>query len=220
MADRPDRDLDLVRDAQAALASHLESLAAGSVDPAAPSLLPGWSLGHVLTHLARNADGLTRVLEGAERGEALEQYPGGAESRNAAIEAGAGRPWPDLVADVRESGARFAAQVAAQQRWDGGGVNARGRAIPAAEVPFLRVREVFVHHADLGLPGYGPQQWPGEYAREELRRQTMSFNAQRPMGGLGGNGLPDAALRQPDLARLLWLLGRAEIPGLDPAGTF
>ena len=36
-----------------------------AVDPARPSLLPGWTVGHVLTHLARNADSMTRVLVAA-----------------------------------------------------------------------------------------------------------------------------------------------------------
>ena len=31
-------------------------------DARGPSLLPGWTRGHVLTHLARNADGGTRLL--------------------------------------------------------------------------------------------------------------------------------------------------------------
>ncbi|MGH9105508.1 MAG: maleylpyruvate isomerase N-terminal domain-containing protein [Acidimicrobiales bacterium] len=35
----------------------------------APSRLPGWSVGHVLAHLARNAEGYARRLEGALEGE-------------------------------------------------------------------------------------------------------------------------------------------------------
>jgi len=31
-------------------------------DVRAPSLLPGWTRGHVLSHIARNADGITRTL--------------------------------------------------------------------------------------------------------------------------------------------------------------
>ncbi|MFI9324466.1 maleylpyruvate isomerase N-terminal domain-containing protein [Kitasatospora aureofaciens] len=34
----------------------------------APSLLPGWSRGHVLTHLARNADGGRRLPSWARTG--------------------------------------------------------------------------------------------------------------------------------------------------------
>ena len=45
---------------------------AGDLDVTAPSLLPGWTVGHVLTHLARNADSMTLALAGAERGERSE----------------------------------------------------------------------------------------------------------------------------------------------------
>src|SRR5580658_1203131 len=55
----------------------------------APSRLEGWTVGHVLTHLARNADSHTRMLRAALRGESVEQYAGGAEERAANIEAGA-----------------------------------------------------------------------------------------------------------------------------------
>ena len=58
-------------------------------EAAAPSLLPDWSRGHVLTHIARNADGLTLMVEAANRGEVGSQYPGGLAQRNADIEAGA-----------------------------------------------------------------------------------------------------------------------------------
>ena len=66
-----------------------------------PSLLPGWSRGHVLAHWARNADGQTRMLQAAMRGEVVGQYPGGDPQREADIEAGAARPAPVLLQDVR-----------------------------------------------------------------------------------------------------------------------
>src|SRR2546421_337158 len=55
-----------------------------------PSLLPGWTVGHVLTHVARNADSHVRRTEAAIRGEMVDQYPGGYAAREAEIEAGAG----------------------------------------------------------------------------------------------------------------------------------
>ena len=68
-----------------------------------PSLLPGWTVGHVLTHLARNADSQRHVLEAAVQGEPAERYPGGREQRSGDIEAGAGRPAAALVEDVRRT---------------------------------------------------------------------------------------------------------------------
>jgi maleylpyruvate isomerase len=73
------------------------------------SLLPNWSRGHVLTHLARNADGGTRLLTWARTGVPAAEYPS-LEERAAQIEAGAGRSAAELVADVRRSSARFTAE--------------------------------------------------------------------------------------------------------------
>ncbi len=56
-----------------------------------PSLLPGWSRGHVLTHLARNADGLSNLLIWARTGVETPQYTS-RDDRDAQIEEGSGRP--------------------------------------------------------------------------------------------------------------------------------
>src|SRR6478672_4274984 len=115
------------------------------LDAGAPSLLPGWTIGHVLTHLARNADSMTWVMESSERGEVVERYPGGVERRNADIEAGARRPAAEQVADVAAADGRLDAAIAAHTRWDGESRELTGRAIPVGEVVFLRWREVEVH---------------------------------------------------------------------------
>src|SRR5215472_7044541 len=57
-------------------------------DARGPSLLPGWTRGHVLTHLARNADGGTRLLGWARTGIPSYEYESVA-ARAEAIEAGA-----------------------------------------------------------------------------------------------------------------------------------
>ena len=57
-------------------------------EAAGPSLLPGWTRGHVLTHLARNADALVGLVDGALTGVAAPMYPS-VEARAADIEAGA-----------------------------------------------------------------------------------------------------------------------------------
>ena len=56
-----------------------------------PSLLPGWSRGHVLTHIARNADGLGNLLTWAQTGVETPQYASLGD-RAAQIEAGAAGP--------------------------------------------------------------------------------------------------------------------------------
>lgn len=193
-----------------------ELLEEGRLDAAAPSLLPGWTVGHVLTHLARNADSMTRALETSERDEVVERYPGGGDGRNAGIEAGHARGAVDQVADVHGSIVRLDAALAGHSRWDGRTIESSGRVITVDALPIMRWCEVEVHRADLGL-GYGFDDWPSELVRTELAWLEMQWRARRPMGL---TGLPNAALAVPDRQRLAWLLGRADVEGLGPAGVF
>lgn len=178
-------------------------------DPAAPSRLPGWTLGHVLTHLARNADSQIRMLSGQP------QYPDGAAQRDGDIAAGAARPWGELLADLA------AAQAALADFWprvdDWSLIADQGvRPRPYAQLPLIRWREVEVHRADLGL-GYTFADMPGEYVRRDLVLLTMRFRATRP---IGLTQLPPAAATLPPATRLAWLMGRTEIDGLAPADVF
>src|SRR5689334_23923737 len=89
--------------------------AAADLDPtvvSAPSLLPGWTVGHVLTHLARNAEAYTNLLTWARTGVETPAYAS-SEARDAAIEAGAGRPLDEQIADLRAAHERFADAAAA-----------------------------------------------------------------------------------------------------------
>src|SRR5260370_27441423 len=56
-----------------------------------PSLLPGWTRGHVLAHLAGNADALRNLLIWARTGVKTPAYAS-QQARDEAIEAGARRP--------------------------------------------------------------------------------------------------------------------------------
>src|SRR5205807_199393 len=54
-----------------------------------PSLLPGWTRAHVLTHIARNADGTRNLLLSVRSGHLVRMYASSA-TRAADIDAGAG----------------------------------------------------------------------------------------------------------------------------------
>ena len=97
--DRPTEDIDGCQAAHSRLAAAIDDLPDAVVRQ--PSLLPDWTVGHVLTHLARNAEAMVRRIEAATRGELIDQYPGGARGRAAEIEAGADRPAHELITDVR-----------------------------------------------------------------------------------------------------------------------
>jgi len=91
-------------------------------DVAGPSGLPGWSRGHVLTHLARAADSRTGLLTAARAGKIGRQYPS-EESRAQEIEAGARHPAPVILVDLRQALDRLRDVVAghAAQLWNAPG---------------------------------------------------------------------------------------------------
>lgn len=183
-----------------------------------PSLLPGWSRGHVLTHLARNADSHTHLLVAAGNGDIAEQYPGGIQARSQAIEDGSNRSAADLTKDVRSSiyALEAAWAAATPTTWAGEGRTARGAVIAISDLVFLRWREVEVHHADLGRE-LGWQQWSDLYVRLELDRQLMMWRSRKPMGLAV---LPQVAMQLPPQHRLAWLLGRVDVEGLTKPDPF
>jgi maleylpyruvate isomerase len=190
-------DRGIVKKSHARLAETLAGLT--DDDARGPSLLPGWTVGHVLTHLARNADSHVRLLEAAAGGEVADQYAGGDVQRAADIEAGAGRPAAELVADVMDTAARLERtwDATPEEAWRTGQGRMSSGLWPVAELPFRRWREVELHHVDLGL-GYGPSDWPEAYLAEELDRTLASRSAD-------------------ERRRLLaWLVGRAGVPELGP----
>ncbi|SOD58446.1 maleylpyruvate isomerase [Streptomyces zhaozhouensis] len=111
---------------------------------AAPSRLPGWTRGHVLAHLARNADALNDVLHGRP------MYPSD-QARDDAIAHGAGRPPAEHLADLRDSSARFLATARAldEAGWERPVTLRNGVTDRAAGLPFRRWVEVELHRIDL-----------------------------------------------------------------------
>ena len=144
----------------AAVDRHTQRLleTARSLDPGsvgAASLCPGWTRGHVLTHIARNADALVNLVTNATTGSSTPMYAS-PEAREADIEAGAGRPLEEQVADVEASAARFAAAAAGlTEEMSELPLLARNNTkVRAGYLPFMRMREVVMHHVDLDA-GFG-----------------------------------------------------------------
>ena len=145
---------------------------------AAACQLPGWTRGHVLTHLARNADGFRNLLAWARTGAETPMYAS-EEARDRDIEAGAARPAAALAADLRASAAAFAgaAGVLPAEAWDAP-VTRRGTTFPAREVLSRRLSELEIHHVDLGA-GYEPGDWPADFVRVTLARVAGDFAGRR-----------------------------------------
>lgn len=116
-----------------------------------PSRLPGWTRLHVVSHQARNARALMNLLRWAETGVETPMYPT-PEHRREDIEAGAQLPADEVRADALSEAVRLRDAISAmpEEAWAAQVRTALGRAVPASEVPWMRVREVWVHAVDLG----------------------------------------------------------------------
>ncbi|WP_405545929.1 maleylpyruvate isomerase family mycothiol-dependent enzyme [Streptomyces phaeochromogenes] len=226
------RDLASVRDATERLLTAVGKLDNGSV--AEPSRLPGWSRGHVLAHLARNADALVNVLEGRP------MYVSG-EARDADIGRDAPRPLETQLTDLRESAARFQETGAAPADWSRTVELRNGVTDSASGVPFRRWIEVELHHVDLGI-GYDLEDLPEEFVEREIAFLTDRFAGHPEVphtrvtdgtrawstgrvsgdggaeGAEGSGGGPEVTVTGPAPTLLGWLAGRRDGSALSVDG--
>ncbi|TCC60476.1 maleylpyruvate isomerase family mycothiol-dependent enzyme [Kribbella pittospori] len=122
------------------------------------SVLPGWSRGHVITHIANFSEAMTRQVDEALLGRLVEFYDGGRPARDAAIEAGAHRPAAELKSHLA------AATTALLATWDKVGPDDWQRPITHRESNIAAAvnttwRELTIHTTDLNL-GPTPATWP------------------------------------------------------------
>ncbi len=200
---------------------------------AGPSLLPGWTRGHVLTHLSRNADGAVNLLTWARTGVRTPQYESKA-ARNADIEAGAGRGATSQLDDLTAACDRFAAAVDAMpaEAWAALVEMTSGRTLSAAQFMWSRLNEVEIHHVDLDA-GYTPADWPEAFALRLCRTvaEDMAGRADGPQAVLrapelapelvlGDDAVASPVVAGPVRAVVAWLIGRSDGTGLTvtPAG--
>lgn len=220
---------------QAAHVRLLETVSTVSdADVGRPSRLRDWTVGHVLTHLARNAESHVRMLEAAARSEVADQYAGGNVQRAADIEAGAMRTSAALIHDVRRTIERLetAWKKTPAAAWTSGvGRVASGEEWQIANLPFYRWREVEIHHMDLGL-GFGWADWSDAYVDTELERTIAELPRRLPEGlvlrlapedserswARPTGHQPTLVLTAPRRRLLAWLVGRLDdAPGEFPA---
>ncbi|MFC9893054.1 maleylpyruvate isomerase family mycothiol-dependent enzyme [Nocardia sp. NPDC127579] len=198
-----------------------------------PSVLPGWTRGHVLAHIARNADSLSNLLTWARTGVETPQYVS-ASARDQDIEEGAPRPLAEQVADIEATAARWLelACTAPDAAWTATVRNRQGGELPGAFIPWMRLREVEIHHVDLGL-GYHPADWPAPFVLRLLPEVAIDLTrvaatSEAPASafaieatdlGIGatiGPGESGQVVSGPSKPLLAWLLGRSD--GKDLSG--
>jgi maleylpyruvate isomerase len=197
-----------------------------------PSLLPGWSRGHVVTHLARNADALVNLLTWARTGVEHPMYTSRAD-RDADIEEGSFRMAALLREDLDAAVARFFDAVAQMDdiAWTKQVVLANGRQIDACVVPWMRWQETAVHMIDLDA-GAGFGDLPsghverlldmviGEFAVRTdvppVRLRVDLPDGRQRVWELAGNllGKDSDGVGGPAPTVLAWLIGRGDGSGL------
>jgi maleylpyruvate isomerase len=187
-----------------------------------PSLLPGWTRGHVLTHLARNAEGGSRLLAWARTGVPGYEYQS-LTARADAIEAGAGRPAAVLIQEVQQTASAFAAAATEMpaEAWQRPVRYTAGQKPPAAVIVPSRLAEVLIHHVDLNYD-YRPLDWPAWFTSDMLSRTAAALtkaSTMRPvrlastdtgtMYTIGAAGPGSPVVSGPECELMAWLFGRS-----------
>jgi maleylpyruvate isomerase len=160
----PDRQvLHLLESATRRLVRTVDAMA--DFQFAEPSLLPGWSRGHVVAHLVLNAEGLAAALEGVREHRAVPMYAS-QEARDGDIEELSGAD-PTVLRDrmlastsaIHEGAEELPVELYAAriERTPGS-----DRSFTAGRVAEMRLREVEIHHADLDL-AYTWAEWPSDF---------------------------------------------------------
>jgi len=138
-----------------------------------PSLLPGWTRAHLATHLARNADGIVRVIQQLAAGLPTSLYESEA-SYFEDIERGSERSALELQEDLDTSLSRL------QGHWpdianypsDYQVKLTSTFSIPLDQLSLSHLNEVVLHHADFDL-GFG---WMD--IDQSVARQLLVYNSE------------------------------------------
>jgi len=175
-----------------------------------PSLLPEWSVGHVLAHMARNADSHKRRAQAAARGVVVEQYSGGYAGRAAEIDRDARRPAAVVIVDVHESGTALIEcwRSLPDEAWSHTVLDVSGREHPLMYLTLRRWQELEIHVMDLGI-GITADSWPDEFVNDRLPAMRLTLSKRLPPGGIAPE--PGSISERDELA---WLFGRPTNPGL------
>lgn len=191
-----------------------------------PSLLPGWSRGHLATHVARQADGLVRLTEWARTGERQDMYSS-PQLRESEIEEGALRSGLILQVDLDTSASRLEGAFEAVEEagaWDAVVEMRGGLQGPARILPLARLLEVTLHHVDLGT-GYrldhidaATADWLIEWCAFRLRERDefprLQLTSETATITLGSSGAT-RVVRGSSPHLLGWLTGRCDDSALQ-----
>jgi maleylpyruvate isomerase len=192
---------------------------------AEPSGLPGWTRAHVLAHLALNAEGLAGALTGIVEGRRVPMYAS-QEARDGDIDELATEDPAAVRSRLLGGCTALADAIAAVPADRSDAVIDRtpdgARTFRAGDVPWMRMREVEIHHADLAA-GYDHAAWPPAFVARLVEGAVQRADAPLTVRAtdLGrewtyGEGGPVVSGSGADLA--WWLTGRGGGEGLTCEG--
>jgi maleylpyruvate isomerase len=178
------------------------------------SLCEGWTRADVLSHIARNADGLGNLVSWATTGTPVAMYAS-AQARDADIAAGSARSAQEIITDLTESAARFASAASGlagpPERSE---VEMRGgRTVLGGQLPTLRLLEVVIHHVDLDAgytfadadPGFVRRAIANAVRRMETRGQVPAVSLHGDNGDAWTIGAGTQEVAGTNAGILLWL---------------
>lgn len=189
---------------------------------ATPSLLPGWTVGHVIAHLALNGEALAGALGGVASGTGTPMYAS-QEARDGDIaELGVASPG-ELRTRLMASTELFDREVSdlPGDRWKVIIERTPGNpAFSARSTVLMRLREVEIHHADLGV-GYTAADWSPAFSTvvlDSMRKRDWPSSFRVLARDLAqtweyGDGDPAATVTGESHDLAWWLTGR------DDGGT-
>lgn len=225
----PASPLQGVDDVLDATSRYLQTLAdLDDGDLRAGSVLPGWTRGHVATHVARNADAMSHALTALVNGGEVFLYSS-QTARDAEVETGAGRAAPEMLEDSRVACQHLvraledlpsALHDAPIPRLPGGEAFLSPRMMPA-----VRRQEVIIHHTDLGA-GFKTADWPLDFGVWMVNRRHRDL-ADGPAMTLTATDTGDTWKFGQDAGPLItapvaelawWLVGRGDGSALECQG--
>ncbi len=187
------------------------------------SNLSGWTVGHVLSHIAFNAEAFVQCAADLRAGRTGTMYPEGFAGRAQAIETGSLRSANDIVTHLRESANAF------ELSWSD--APPAGLCITASGFPefssdtvlLRRLREVEVHGADTGLASLGYAHWSQPFVAADLPTQwdTVPKRTDEPFAAIddvnqewryGDTNDELVSVTRQEL--LAWVLDRHSVVGL------
>jgi len=186
---------------------------------AQPSLLPDWTVGHVLAHLALNGEGLAGALRGVISGAGTPMYESQEARESDIAELGVAAP-SEIRSRVQASTTLFDREISSlpDDQWEVTIERTPGHpAFRARSTVLMRLREVEIHHADLGL-AYTHDDWVPAFSAQVIesashRDWPSSFRVlARDLAETWaiGEGEPGATVSGDSHDLAWWLTGRGE----------